>query len=214
MYQPVLYRFLLLLLVAGVVHAAELVIRDVGLELELPPTGYSFTVTDDTGTRSGNDSFSSGYGAAIGGRWSFARIGDASGPVAGIALAIDRASYSTGGSWSSTEVRGQAGWGWALNDRFAVLAEGLLGLGVARLTVDGNGAFPGFTANGGLVSPGVQAVGLYSINDRWIASATLGYRYSLAKLSGDGTDVDLTLSGFAVGIGLAWRITDRPFLLE
>lgn len=214
MYQPVLYRFLLLLLVAGVVHAAELVIRDVGLELELPPTGYSFTVTDDTGTRSGNDSFSSGYGAAISGRWSFARIGDASGPVAGIALAIDRASYSTGGSWSSTEVRGQAGWGWALNDRFAVLAEGLLGLGVARLTVDGNGAFPGFTANGGLVSPGVQAVGLYSINDRWIASATLGYRYSLAKLSGDGTDVDLTLSGFAVGIGLAWRITDRPFLLE
>lgn len=208
------YRLLLLFLAVGVVHAAELVIRDVGLDLELPPTDYSFTVTDDTGTRSGKDSFSSGYGAAIGGRWSFARIGDPSGAVAGIALAFDRASYATGGSWSSTEVRGQAGWGWALNDRFAVLAEGLLGLGVARLTVNGNGAFPGFSANGGLLSPGVQAVGLYAINDRWVASATLGYRYSVAKLSGDGTDVDLTLSGFAVGIGLAWRLTDRPFLLE
>ena len=213
MYHPV-NRLLLVLCVADVVHAAELVIRDVGLQLELPPTDCSFDFTDDNGTRSGNDSFSSGYGAVIGGRWSFARIGDPSGPVAGIDLAINRASYATGGSWSSTEVRGQAGWGWALNDRVAVLAEGLLGFGVARLTVDGNGEFPGFTANGVLKSPGVQAVGLYSINDRWVASATLGYRYGLAKLSGDGTEVDLTLSGFAVGIGLAWRITDRPFLLE
>jgi len=196
------------------VDSAELVIRDIGVGLELPPTGYSFTVTNDTGTRSGSDSFSSAYGASIGGRWSFARIGDASGPVAGIGLAIDHASYATGGKWSSTEVRGEAGWGWALSDRWSVLAEGLLGIGAARLTVDGNGAFPGYSANGGLLTPGAQAVALFSFSDRWIGSATLGYRYGLAKLSGDGTDVDLTVSGFALGIGLAWRITDRPFLLE
>lgn len=203
-----------LALTAGAGNAAELVIRDVGVEVELPATGYSFTLSDDTGSRSGRDSFTSGYGAGIGARWSFARIGDASGPVLGVALAVDRASYASGGSWASSEVRGQGGWGWAVNDRFAVLAEGLLGLGVARLTVEGNGVFPGFSAKGGLITPGVQAVALWSINERWVASGTLGYRYGLAKLSGDGADIDLTLSGLAVGVGLAWRITDRPFLLE
>ena len=194
--------------------AAELVIRDVGAGLELPPGGFRFTRHDDAGSTTGSDSFSSGLGLEIHGRWSFARIGDSQGAVTGLALAADRASYSSGGTWSTSEVRGMLGWGWAMNDRLTLLAEGMVGLGVGRLSIDGNSSFDGYSATGGVISTGLEAVALWSVTDRVILSGVLGYRVSKAKPSGDGVDLDLTLSGFSVALGAEWRITDRPFLLE
>ncbi len=207
-------RSVLLLAAASAAGAAELVIRDIGAEVELPATAFDFTVDDGSSSRSGSDSFEQAVGISIGGRWSFARTGDSSGPVLGISLAADRAAYPGGGSWFQSEVRGQAGWGWALNDRFAVLAEALLGLGAARLTIDGSGDFPSYSARGGILEPGAQAVLLWSVTDSWVVSGTAGYRYARAHLTGDDADVDLTLRGIAVAVGVAWRITDRPFLLE
>ncbi len=207
-------RLLPLFLVAATLPAAELVVRDIGAGLVLPATGFDFTVSDDTGSRSGNDSFQHAFGAVIGGRWSFAPIGDPSGAVLGADLLVERAAYPAGGTWSATQVRGAAGWGWAVSDRLTLIGEGLLGLGYARLALDGNGETSDFTANGALLAPGVQGVAAWSFTDRWVGWASLGYSYQKARLTGDGADVDLTISGFAVGIGLSWRITDRPFLLE
>jgi hypothetical protein len=199
---------------APAVSAAELVIRDIGVGLELPPTGFTYTRHDDAGSTSGDDSFSSGFGVEVHGRWSFARTGDSQGLVAGVALAGDRASYANGGTWATSEVRGLAGWGWAASDRVTLIAEGLLGLGIGRLSIDGNGAFSGYSATGGVISTGIEAAALWSVTDRMVLSGVVGYRISKAKPSGDGVDLDLSLSGFVLALGAEWRITDRPFLLE
>ncbi len=202
------------LLLGSIASASELVVRDLGISLDLPPSGFRYTLTDDAGERSGTDALKSHLGIVLGGRYSLAGTGATSGLVVGGGLAADRATYGSSGSWSSYSLRGTAGWGWAATDRLTLLGEALLGLGAARLSVDGGGTFGSYSARGGLVEPGLQVAATFAMTDELILTGDLGWRRASAKLTGDDADIDVTRSGFAFGVGVAWRFSNRPFLLE
>jgi len=191
---------------------AELVMRDIGAGLELQPTALDYTVSSGVGDASGSDALSSAVGLELHGRYSLAGTGATHGAVLGLGLAAGRADYPGGGEWSTYTVRGLAGWGWAPTDRVTLLAEALLGLGVARLSLSSD-AYD-LSTTGAIIEPGVQ-VGIHvGISDSVIAFGTLGYRRGIARLTGDDTDISLTISGLAVAFGVDWRLSNRPFLLE
>jgi hypothetical protein len=204
----------LLLAATTCMPAAELVMRDVGVGLVMPPTDFTYDLTSSAGDRTGSDAFDSAYGLEIHGRYSLARPGDALGVVLGAAVASERATYAGGGSWSEFSACGLLGSGWAVTDRLILLGEAKLGLGVGKLTLAGNESMEAVTAAGPLVIGGVQASGHYSLSDSVVVGLGLGWQQTLASLSGDGVDATLKISGVTAFLSLDWRLSDRPFLLE
>lgn len=206
----------LLFAVVGAVSlpAAELVMRDIGVGVVLPPTNFSYDLSSNAGDRSGSDAFDSAYGLEVHGRYSLARPGDAIGVVLGAAVASERATYAGGGGWTEFAASGLLGGGWALSDRLILLGEARLGLGVGKLTLGGSDALMGMTATGPLLIGGIQASGRFSLTESVIVGAGVGWQQTVASLSGEGVDMTLQISGAMAFLSLDWRLSDRPFLLE
>ncbi len=202
--------------VAGVntLSAAELVMRDLGIGVVLPPTNFTYDLTSNAGDRSGSDAFDSAYGLEIHGRYSLARPGDAVGVVLGAAIASERATYAGGGGWTEFAASGLLGGGWAVSDRFILLGEARLGLGVGKLTLAGSDALVAVTASGPLLIGGIQASGRFSLSESVIIGAGVGWQQTVASLSGEDVDMTLKISGATAFLSLDWRLSDRPFLLE
>jgi hypothetical protein len=205
---------LILLAGATVMPAAELVMRDIGVGLVLPPTNFSYDLTSSAGDRAGSDAFESAYGMELHGRYSLARPGDALGMVLGVAVASGRATYAGGGSWSEYTACGLLGSGWAVTDRLILLGEAKLGLGVGKLNLAGSDSMVAVSAAGPLVIGGVQASGHFSLSDSVVIGLGAGWQQTIASLSGDGVDATLKISGVTAFLSLDWRLSDRPFLLE
>jgi hypothetical protein len=206
---------LLLTIVSGsATWSAELVVRNVLVDIEFLPSDFAYTIKDGNGTRCGSDSFDSGYGMAAGVRYSFARTGDAHGFLLGGEVVGAQASYGNTGHLTDYGLRLDGGYGYALNDRWSVNA--LLRGGYGRATLDfaANSTFSAMSVSGGALtygaSIGVDAV----IAERWQISTSIGYLKSSYSLSGNDVDVTIDRSGLSASIGVLYRISNLPRPLE
>ena len=208
------FRHLFVLTIGCALPAAELVVRDVGLAVGVAPSSFTYDLSNDAGSRSGNDALGTNLELEGHGRYSLAGTGESWGVVVGGGLALERAGYTTGGGWLASEVRGLAGLGWALTDRLTLLGEAELGLGYGTLQIDGGSAFPGTRFSGRILSPGARAVALITLSEQWYTSLSLGWRQTRGTFTGDGSNLSLTMSGFTAAVGFEWRFSARPALLE
>lgn len=209
-------RILALAALAVQVPAAELVVRDVFLDLALAPTGFSYELSDDAGERSGDDDFDSAYGIAAGVAYSFAGAGRSHGPVGALALTWTDHAYADGGGLTDLGLRLQGGWAWAIADRWTVA--GLVGVGGGTSTIElpATANHADFDADGIFIAYGLGVQGTWAPLDAWIVRLEVGWGVADHALSASGEDLDLTLetSGLEVALGVAWRWSTRPWRLE
>jgi len=194
--------------------AAELVIRDVGLQLATLPTDFDYTVKDPTTSRSGSDAFDSGYGLALGALYSFTSAGDRHGLLAGLGLDTGQYAYDSAGEMTTFGGYALAGYGFQLFERIDLRALGRIGLGYADLQLPAGSSANALDAKGGYLGYGAELGVGWAITDHLILDISGGYGLSNAALTGDDIDVTLDTSGLRAGIGLAWRLTNTPWRLE
>jgi hypothetical protein len=194
--------------------AAELVVRDLSLQAGLEPTSFSYTITDPSGNRSGSDAFSSGYGLALGGLYSFAGPGRSGGFLGGADLVAGEYGYQGGGSYVTYGGRLVGGYGYAVSDHW--LAAGLVdaGGGIGNLTLSGSKAFSSYSASGIYYSYAARVLVTYAVTDHAVVGLTAGYRATTSNLSAGGTSFTLDGSGFCAALGLTWRFSNAPSPLE
>jgi hypothetical protein len=207
-------RWLLLVGCAASSQASELVIRDAFIELELPPRDFSFTLDDGTGTRSGKDSFESAYGLSINGLYSFAGAGDSHGFIVGGELALAQATYGSIGHLTSYALRADGGYGWALSDRWTIKGLAFVGYGRATLDITGNSAFSAFSASGSQLSYGAKLGAVFTLSERFLLNADVGYLSAANELSGGGVDMTIDNAGLMIGFGLTYRFSAFPRPLD
>ena len=211
---PPLHAAGALLCLAAVCPAAELVIRDLGLRLEVLPIDFDYTVEDPTVSRSGSDGFDSGYGLSLGGLYSFTRAGDRHGFLAGVGLDIGTYGYDGGGDMTTLGGSAAGGYGIQLFERFDLRALIRLGFGVADLSLPATSTTNALDATGGyLAYRGEVGLG-FAITDHVVIDAAAGYGMSTATLNGDDIDVTLDTAGPCFALGLSWRLTNTPWRLE
>lgn len=203
----------LLCLTAGA-SSAELVIRDVGLQLAVLPTGFDYTVEDPTVSRSGDDAFESGYGLAVGGLYSFTRAGDRHGFLAGVGLDLGVYAYADGGEMTTLGGYASGGYAIQLLERLDLRALVRVGLGVADLSLPASTGTNALDATGGHLAYGAELGIGFAITDRVVVDGAVGYLMSNASLAGDDIDVTLDTAGLRAAIGLSWRLTNTPWRLE
>ncbi len=206
-------RFAAALSVSALLPAAELVVRDVGGGLAWQPTSFTYALADDTGRRTGSDAFDRRYGIELSGLYSFAGTGDSTGMVAGGGLGAGRADY-TGGGLTEYGLHARVGYAWAATDRLSLLGDARLGLGYGSLTIDGGSSFPSYTATGPQIGLGAGVGAAFAVTEKVVVRLDAGYRRDQFRMSGGGKTLDLTASGPAVSVTIAWRTSATPFLLE
>jgi hypothetical protein len=193
--------------------AAELVVRDLRLAVGGRPSEFDFTYAGSGANASGSDSFEGGLGLELGGRWSWARPGDALGVVAGADLIVDAQSYGGSDGLATTWGRASGGAGWALDDRTTLTAEVGLQYGVSALSLPGTASAPAFEATGTAMGYDLR------VGATWLATRSFGFGVHAGwliashDLSGDA-EVTIDQAGLFVGLELVWRFTDAPPRLE
>jgi hypothetical protein len=205
---------LLTLLLTSASWSAELVVRNVLVDIEFLPSEFDYSITDSNGTRSGSDSFDSGYGIAAGVRYSFARTGDAHGFILGGEFVGAQATYGSTGHLTDYGLRLDGGYGYALDDRWSInlLLRG--GYGLATLDMAANSTFSAISVSGGAFTYGV-ALGVDAvIADQWQISTSIGYLNTSYSLSGNDVDVTIDRTGLSASIGVLYRISNLPRPLE
>jgi len=203
-----------LLCLAAAASSAELVIRDVGLQVAILPTDFDYTVKDPTVSRTGSDGFDSGYGLTLGGLYSFTRAGDRHGFLAGVGLDIGTYTYEGGGDMTTLGGSACGGYGVQLFERLDLRGLVRVGLGVADLSLPATTSTNALEATGGYLAYSAE-IGLgYAITDHLVVDASAGYGLSNATMTGDDIDVTLDTSGPRFALGLAWRLTNTPWRLE
>lgn len=204
----------LLLFLVGA-SAAELVVHDMRLGLSTLPLTFDWTIDSRNGTSAGSDGFASGLGMEVGGRWSFARVGDALGVVVGADALVDRWSYADGGALATTGARVTVGPGWAISDRWTLAAMVGLQYGIGRLDMPATVNAPSFTSSGTNTGYDLRIDADYLFSHRFGLGLTAGWLIASHDLSGDDSViVTLKQSGWFVGLSAVWRFYDVPSRLE
>lgn len=212
---PAAFAAVVLLLAANVTaHSAELVVRNLQVDIEFLPTDFDYEIKDGTGTRTGSDSLDTGFGLAVGARYSFARTGDAHGFLVGAQLLVAQSSFDGQGELTDYGLRAEGGYGFALNDQWTTNLLLRVGYGWATFDLEDNAIFPALSLSGGGLTYGA-ALGIdYAINDRWQVNTAVGYLMTNYDLSGGGVDMTLERSGLSASIGFLYRFSNHPRPLE
>ncbi len=203
----------LFLCAAVALPALELVERDVGLVVELPPTDYDFDLERPGQSGSGSDAFDSAAALWLRGRYAFTGPGDRHGPLLGAGIGYEQAALPDGDR-TLIAAEGSAGWGVAVTDRLSARAMLRIHAGYADLALDPTTGAPGFDASGVSVGYGAELGVSWLLSERVVLTADAGWRQSSEDLSGDGVDATIEPAGPVIGIGLWWRISSRPWRLE
>lgn len=203
----------LLLLVCASVPAAELVVRDFRLGVGTRPLEFDYAYTGVLTSSNGTDGFDAALGLEAGGRWSFARAGDALGLVVGADLALDAWSYDGADGLASTWLRLSAGPGFALNDRVTLAAEIGVQYGLSALTLPATASAPDFAASGTAMGYDLRVGGNWLVTRRFGVGLFAGWLIASHDLSGDA-DLTIDQSGWFAGLEAVWRFTDAPPRLE
>ncbi len=194
--------------------SAELVVRDLTVSLELLPTGFSYTLDNAAGTRSGDDAFSSGYGVALGGRYSLSGPGDSTGFILGGEITAGSYAYQGGGSMSTYGARLLGGYGWAFGDRWSINALIDAGAGAANLELTGKAAFDHYAASGLYYSYAARVGLAFAATESLLLAAEAGYRGISSSLAAGGTTITLSGTGLCAGVGIWYRFSNSPSTLE
>lgn len=206
-------RYVLPLLVTAGLPAAELVIRDVRLGMGTRPLDFTYDYSGNSANGSGDDSFDADLGIEGGGRWSFARSGDAFGLVVGGDLILDAWSYDGTDGMASTWLRLSAGPGWAITDRWTGIAEIGVQFGVTTLSLPATSQSPSFEADGTAIGYDLRIGANWMLTRRIGLGGHVGWLESTHDLSGDA-DLTIEQSDWFIGLELLWRFNDAPTRLE
>lgn len=202
-----------LLLLATLIPAAELVVRDIRLGLAGRPLDFSFSYTGVATAVDGDDAFEGGLGIEAGGRWSFARAGDSLGLVVGADLMLDALSYGGGDGLATSWLRPCAGPALAVGDDWTLAACVGLQYGLSALSLPGTASAPAFEADGTATGYDLRLEATWLATRRFGIGATAGWLIASHDLSGDA-DITIDQSGWFVGLSAVWRFADAPPRLE
>ena len=194
--------------------ASELVQRDLMFSVGEEPTHFSYTLTSPGASRDGSDSFSSNLGASVGGRYSFAGPGDATGLVLGGGLDADQASYGSIGHYTGFGLHLDVGYAWAITDSWTLGGRAILGYGRATLDLQASNVFPSVSTSGSTIGYGAAVDLDYSVTDRIAVMLDLGFAKTTANLSGSGVKLKLSSSGLTYALGVTYRFSVAPRPLE
>lgn len=208
------YLTALSILAASAVSAAELVVRDVDAAVTVMPAAFAYTMTSPTVSRTGNDSFTSGTELTCGGRYALARPGDALGLVGGADLISDTWTYGSGSFLFATGLRASAGLGWAISDRWTLLAEPGFRYGVSSFTVASSSSAQSYKASGTFSGFDGRVTAMWQLSKDVQLEAHGGW-LSMKHQQSDG-DISQTIDqkGLYVGIGVVWRWSTAPTRIE
>lgn len=205
----------LLLLASVPAHgAAELLLRDLVVRVDLPIETFDFTFDTGSTTIEGEDDFEEAIGVAIGYQHSFTDPGEGQGWVLAGELAFSRMTYNADDQLVEFGIRGAGGYGVAPAHRFWIWGGPYVGFGHSEfdLTVAGSeSSYIGwYLEGGGLVQLG------YSPTDRLSFALQAGAGVSIHRLrtNNPDRDLDLTNVGGFVGFGITWRFNELPWRLE
>ncbi len=193
---------------------AELVLRDLGGQVVVLPTAFTFTSSSTGYSTSGSDSFRSGSGLELGGRYAYVPAGSSLGAVAGLDLTSQWYTYAGGEGLTTYGLRPSLGIGWAPLDRLTLVAEGGVSAGSARFALPASTSAPAFSSAGTSFGYDARLSARWAISERWRLQATLGYLISTTKLSGGGVDFTLDQRGSYIALGVTWQLSTRPTRLE
>lgn len=204
-----------IVLLAGLLPGAELVVRDLQADLLLRPTAFDFSLSTPSYAASGTDAWKSGTAGELGYRHSFSRTGDPVGLVAGISGTTEAYLYNSDGYLVALTLRPSVGLGWTPVDRWTLIAETGYSYGLGQISLPASSAAPSFTASGRMTGFDLRVMSWWSASERIQLGAVLGYQRDTWTLSGDsGTDLTINQAGMYVGLGLAWRFSTDPVSLE
>ncbi len=205
---------LTVMLMVGVPSSAsELVVRNLYVDVEFLPTDIDYELDDGT-SRSGSDELDTGFGIAVGARYSFARTGDAHGFMLGLQGVVAQAGFADSGHLTDYGLRVEGGYGIALNDSWSVNVLSRVGYGWSTFDFGGNAVLPSVSLSGTALSYGAALGVDWTINDNWQISTSLGYLWMNYDLSGNGVDLTLERSGMSATIGFLYRLSHLPRPLE
>ena len=207
-------RIFILVLVVGLMPAAELAVRDIHLGLATRPGDFDFDLSSSSANTSGSDAFDAGLSLEGGLRWSFARTGDSLGLVLGADLATDQMSYDGELGLSTLWARASAGLGWAATDRITVIGEILGGYGLSNLDLPATSVAPSLSASGSAISYETRVTGTWQFTRTFNAGLALGWLITSHDLSGDDVDITIDQGGWYLALLASWRISDTPPGLE
>ncbi|HYE04178.1 MAG TPA: hypothetical protein VEL07_01545 [Planctomycetota bacterium] len=193
--------------------AAELVVRDVRIGFEYLPTDFDYELTAPQGTRSGSDSFESTYGISLGSDWSLVGAGSTHGLVVGGELLVAQVTYADGDGMLYG-ARVEAGYAWAITDRWSVAAYALGGGGMMSFDLSAADSFPDYNASGTWFDYGAELRVQFNLTDHAAIALEGGWQAISADLSGDDIDLTLDLAGPAASLTFTWRFTTAPAPLD
>jgi hypothetical protein len=197
----------------GQSSGAELVVRDAQIITTLEPAGYDFSLSSASGSSSGRDGFATAGGFEIGGRYSFARPGDAFGLVSGIDVKLRNAEGSNS-HLRSLLAHGSAGLGWAITDRWLITLEGGAGYGYSDFYTTSTTTHPSFTNRGTIFMIDGRLTAGYLMNDNWRVLGVLGYGQATNDFHQDRVDLTLTQTGPSIGLGISYVFSRAPTLVK
>lgn len=201
-------------LVAAGAWAAELVVRNLYVDLEFLPADFDYEIDDGNGSQSGSDAFDTGLGLAVGARYSFARTGDSHGFLVGAQVVVAQAGFNGQGNLTDYGLRAEGGYGLALNDAWSVDLLARLGYGWSTFDISDNAVFPSASFSGTALTYG-GALGVnWAVSERWQISTTVGYLMTNYDLSGNDIDLTLDRGGMSASLGFLYRLSNLPSTLE
>lgn len=197
-------RLPVLLILAAGLAAAEPVLSDVALRVELRPTRYDFAWDDGAGRRSGSDAFDSALAMGPGARWSLGSPGSPWALILGGALLYAHEAQP-GASAQDLMLRAEAGPAWSPANRLTLSLCPWLGAGWSRFAA--SDAIAGdHRLDGVLTEAGATLGARWAIDRRWSADLAAGWLAGRRRLRGDGARLDLDQSGPWLGLAIAWTI--------
>lgn len=195
-------------------QAAELVVRDLRLGLAMRPVGFDYTFTAPTVDDSGSDAFDAGMGFEVGGRWSFARPGDALGLIVGVDGLLDGLSYGGGDGLATTWGRLCIGPAWAVADRWTIAAEVGYQYGISAISLPETAGAEAFEASGTASGYDLRLTATWLMSSTFGVGVNAGWLMATYELSDDAVDLSVEQANWFAGVEVVWRFTDAPPRLE
>ncbi|MFW5829677.1 MAG: hypothetical protein ACOCXA_05400 [Planctomycetota bacterium] len=194
--------------------SSELSLADFRVDLETLPSDIEVDTTGTDFDATTDIEFDTALGLAIGGHYGFARPGRSYGLSAGASLTIanydvSHASYSTYG------LRAGIGVAYSLTDRWTLTMEPLIEYGFADLSIS-RGRIGEIEADGSYLWLGGDIRATFAFTDQWLLDIHAGYLTGDTDLSAKGSDADVDMehNGPFGGIGITYRLSAAPPVLE
>ena len=212
--MPTLRVLTMIVVLIPATWAVELAVRDIDLGLVSWPRSFDWKLSSEVVDDSGRDAFAGAGGLRVGMRWSLSRPGSAVGLMASGDVMMLTMQYQ--GSEGLNAIAGRIGLGgaWAVRDSVTLSAEVGAGYGLGTMRFPASVASTASSVDGTMLLYDAQARVTWHLARQWSINASVGWVVASHSLSGSGTSIDLDQDGLMFGLGIGWRYSDLPPLLE